>query len=223
MPSKNASQQGRPQTAKNGTGGVVLYQPPEGRGSLEVRLERETVWLTQRQMADLFGKNTDTIGLHIRNAFKEGELDEAATTEDSSVVHREGSRAVRRPVRFYNLDVIISVGYRVKSKHGTQFRIWATRVLREHLVRGLTINRQRLESNAKEIEAALELVRRNATSPQLTTDVGRGLVEVIARYMQVFLWLQRYDDGLLNDGRDIGPKRAEGGCTDARRNTARLI
>ena len=108
------------------TGEIVLYSAPDGMVELDVKLERETVWLSQKQMALLFDKDTDTVGLHIRNAYREGELEESATTEDSSVVQNEGGRAVRRSIRFYNLDVVISVGYRVKSKRGTQFRIWAT-------------------------------------------------------------------------------------------------
>ena len=111
------------------TGEIILYRSPDGKASLDVHLERETVWLNQRQMAELFDKDTDTIGLHIRNIYKEGELTRKGTTEESSVVQNEGGRQVRRKVGFYNLDVIISVGYRVKSKRGTQFRIWATNVL----------------------------------------------------------------------------------------------
>ena len=97
---------------------IIIYQSPEGTTSLDVHLDHETVWLTQKQMADLFGKDSDTIGLHIRNAYKEGELQPDATTEESSVVQNEGTRQVRRTIRFYNLDVIISVGYRVKSQQG---------------------------------------------------------------------------------------------------------
>ena len=123
---------------------VVLYNTEDGSVQLEVQLDRETVWLNQRQMSELFDKNTDTIGLHIRNIYKEGELSREGTTEESSVVQNEGGRQVRRKVNFYNLDVIISVGYRVKSKRGTQFRQWATRLLREHLVRGFTLNEKRL-------------------------------------------------------------------------------
>src|SRR5690606_28899487 len=99
-----------------------------------------------------------------------------------------------KPVRFYNLDVIVSVGYRVKSQQGTRFRQWATRVLREHLTRGYTLDRQRFEQNASELEAALTLVRKAAQGEALTSDQGRGLVDVIARYTQTFLWLQRYDE-----------------------------
>jgi len=120
------------------TNDIIIYQSPDGTTSLDVRLDHETVWLTQKQMADLFDKDSDTIGLHIRNAYKEGELQPDGTTEDSSVVQNEGTRKVRRKIRFYNLDVIISVGYRVKSRQGTQFRQWATRVLRDHIVKGYT-------------------------------------------------------------------------------------
>lgn len=98
-----------------------------------------------------------------------------------------------------NLDVIISVGYRVKSQQGTRFRQWATRTLREHLTRGWTLNRRRFEANARELEAAMALVRKTAQSPELTTDSGRGLVDIVARYAQTFLLLQRYDEGLLTD------------------------
>jgi len=125
-------------------GEILLYQAPDGTVGLDVRLERETIWMSQKQMALLFDKDTDTIGLHIRNAYKEGELKESATTEDSSIVQNEGGRTVRRPIRFYNLDVVISVGYRVKSLRGTQIRIWATRVLRDHLLKGYSVNEKRL-------------------------------------------------------------------------------
>jgi hypothetical protein len=105
---------------------LVLYRSKDGAVQLDVQLEKETIWLTQKQMGLLFGKDSDTIGLHIRNIYKEGELEESATAEDSSVVQQEGRRKVARKVRFYNLDAIISVGYRVNSKRGTDFRIWAT-------------------------------------------------------------------------------------------------
>ncbi len=100
------------------TNDIIIYQSPDGTTSLDVRLDHETVWLTQKQMAELFDKDSDTIGLHISNVYKEGELQPDGTTEDSSVVQNEGTRKVRRKIRFYNLDVIISVGYRVKSRQG---------------------------------------------------------------------------------------------------------
>jgi len=176
---------------------VVIFQ--EAGQPVEVRLDagRETVWLSQRQMADVFDTSTDNIGLHLKNIFADGELSEAATAEDSSVVRQEGGRRVTRKVKHYNLDAIISVGYRVSSRRAVQFRQWATRILREHLTQGYTLNRQRLEANARELEAALRLVRKAAQSPELLTDTGRGLVDIVTRYAQTFLLLQRYDDGLL--------------------------
>ena len=166
---------------------------------VEVRLDagRDTVWLSQRQMAEVFETSTDNISLHLKNIFLEGELHEVATTEDSSVVREEGGRKVRRKVKHYNLDAIISVGYRVNSGRAVLFRQWATRTLRDHLTRGYTLSRQRFETNARELEAALQLVKNAAQSPELLADTGRGLVDIVTRYAQTFLLLQRYDEGLL--------------------------
>ena len=111
-----------------------------------------------------------------------------------------------KPVKFYSLDVIISIGYRVKSQQGTHFRQWATRILREHLTQGYTLNQQRFEENARELESALKLVQKVALSPDLSNDQGRGLIDVVTRYAQTFLLLQRYDEGLLSD-----PKVNSGG------------
>ena len=179
----------------NEAGQLVIFEAENG--PVQVRLEGETVWLTQAQMAELFGTSSDNISLHLKNIYKERELQEAATTEDFSVVRQEGARQVRRRLKHYNLDAIISVGYRVSSAKATRFRQWATTVLREHLTRGFTLNRQRFERNAAELEAALQLVRKTAVCEALTAEQGRGLVDVIARYTQTFLWLQRYDEGLL--------------------------
>jgi len=188
------------------TSEIIIYQE-EGQ-AVEVRLDsqRETIWLSQAQMAELFDKDADTIGLHLKNIYKDKELEAAATTEKSSVVRQEGSRQVKRNISFYNLDAIISVGYRVNSKRAVLFRQWATRVLREHLTQGWTLSRQRFESNAQELEAALELVRKTAQSPELQLESGRGLVDIVTRYAQTFLLLQRYDEGLLSE-----PKAQAGG------------
>jgi hypothetical protein len=110
------------------------------------RLSGNTVWLSQKQMGDLFDKNVRTVSEHIGNVFKEGELDESSVIRNFQITAADGKSY---DTQFYNLDVIISVGYRVKSKRGTQFRIWATQTLKEHLTRGYTLNRQRLEENAK--------------------------------------------------------------------------
>jgi len=180
---------------------VVIYQSADGQASLDVRLEQETVWLSQKQMAELLDKDTDTIGLHIRNIYKEGELEPDATTEESSVVQNEGNRKVRRKLKFYNLDVIISVGYRVKSQRGTQFRQWATRVLREHLVQGYTINQQRLEEQSQklaEMQQAVELLSRTLEQQQLVNDLGKDVLKVIADYAYALDLLDRYDHGTLS-------------------------
>ena len=128
---------------------ILLYQTEDGLTKIEVALENETVWLTQRQMAELFQKDSDTIGLHIRNIYKEVELNELTTTEKNSVVQQEGRRTVKREITFYNLDVIISVGYRVKSHRGTQFRIWATQRLKEFIIKGFVLDDERLKSGGK--------------------------------------------------------------------------
>ena len=172
-------------------------------GEVVVTIGQETVWLTQAQMGDLFAKNKRTISEHIRNLFREEELDEAAVVRNFRTTASDGKSY---DVQHYNLDVIISVGYRVKSPQGVRFRQWATRLLKEHLLKGYTLNQQRFEQNARELEAALALVRKAARGEGLDLASGRGLVEIISRYTQTFLWLQRYDEGLLTE-----PAGTEGG------------
>jgi hypothetical protein len=132
---------------------IILYKPNEAAEHIEVRLEDETVWLTQVQMASLFGQTKQNISLHINNCFKEGELGKIATVKESLTVQTEGQRSVNRKLEYYNLDVIISVGYRVKSKQGTQFRIWATNVLRDYLLKGYALNQRmdRIENNFEQL------------------------------------------------------------------------
>jgi prophage maintenance system killer protein len=170
-------------------GEVVLYQAPDGTVSLDVRLERESLWLSQRQMSQLFDKDTDTIGLHLRNIYDEGELEESSTTEDSSVVQAEGKRQVRRQVRLYNLDAVISVGYRVNSRRGTQFRIWATGVLRDHLVKGYSVNAKRL----RDLNRAVRLIADTARRRDLSGDEAKALLAVVGDYNQALGLLDDYD------------------------------
>lgn len=178
---------------------IEIYQTADGQSQVELRLEQDTFWLSQAQMASLFAKDSDSIGLHLKHIFSEGELDEQATTEEYSVVRQEGKRQVKRKIKHYSLDAIISVGYRVNSNKGTQFRIWATQRLREYLIQGYTLNQQRFEQNASALQQALKLIEKTAKSPDLTIDAGRGLTEIVSRYTQTFLWLQRYDEGLLDE------------------------
>ena len=125
---------------------LILYQTEDGRTRLQVRLEGETVWLSLNQMADLFQRDKSVISRHIKNVFEEGELSAEATVAKSATVQTEGGKQVTREIEFYNLEVIISVGYRVKSQRGTQFRIWATQRLREYLVKGFTMDDERLKN-----------------------------------------------------------------------------
>ncbi len=134
-----------PPAARTGSE-IVLYQTEDGRTRLEVRLENETVWLTQKLMSELFQKDVRTINEHIQNIFTEGELQRGPTIRKFRIVQSEGARSVERDVEFYNLDVIISVGYRVKSQRGTQFRIWATQRLREYLIKGFVLDDERLKN-----------------------------------------------------------------------------
>ena len=200
---------------------LMVYQTDSG--ALEVRFDgtHDTVWLSQAQMAELFESSTDNISLHLKNIYLEQELSEQATTEDYSVVRQEGTRQVKRNLKHYNLDAIISVGYRVSSKRAVLFRQWATRILREHLTQGFTVNQARLAQNVKTFEAALALVQKAAASPELSSDMGRGLVDVLARYAQTFLLLQQYDEGLLDE-----PAAQSGGVLasidDVRASLARL-
>jgi len=131
---------------------IEIYQTSDNQTIVEVRFDNDTVWLSQKMMAELFDKDSDTIGLHLKNIYAEKELDEKATTEFFSVVQTEGKRKVKRNIRFFNLDAIISVGYRVNSKRGTQFRQWATQRLKDYLVQGYAINEKLLAEKQIQVE-----------------------------------------------------------------------
>ena len=162
---------------------IALYATPDGSIKLDVRMDAETVWLTQRQMAELFDTSTDNVGLHLKHIYESEELAEAATTEDYSVVQQEGKRRVRRAIKHYNLDTIIGAGYRVNSKRGMQFRIWATQRLRDHLVKGFTVNKPRLEQRGlAEIENTVELLGRTLNAHGLISADGQALLDLIQHY-----------------------------------------
>jgi prophage maintenance system killer protein len=176
---------------------IVIYQSENGTASLEVRLDHETVWLTQDQMAELFGRERSVITKHLRNVFKEGELEENSVRAKYAHTAIDGKEY---QTQFYNLDAIISVGYRVNSKQGTRFRQWATQVLRDHIVKGYTVNEQRLrEESAKlrEMRRTMELLARTLTAQELVTDTGRDVLRVINDYAYALATLDRYDHGTL--------------------------
>lgn len=186
-------------TTPNG-GEIIIYQ---GRGKaprLEVRLENESVWLTQKQMADLFGKNRKTITEHIQNVFKEHELEVDSVCRKFQHTAPDGKKY---DVNFYNLDIIISVGYRVKSLRGTQFRIWATRVLRDHILKGYTINRDRLLEQSKrleELQQAIAFIKGKVHHPEVAGQTEE-LLSVIHDYAHSLTLLYQYDQGALEVSR----------------------
>ena len=188
-------------------GDVVVYESPGGEVRVDVRFEDESVWLTQRQMAEVFQTSTDNVSLHLKNIFATGELKEAATTEDFSVVRSEGLRQVRRKITHYNLDAIISLGYRVNSKRAVRFRQWATRTLREHLVRGYTLNERRLaERGLDEAKQTLDLLAQTLENQALVDETGRAVLHIITAYADTWRLLLEYDEDRL--GTPAGAKPA---------------
>lgn len=178
-----------------GGGEVVLYKAPDGEVRLDMRLEKDTVWLTQAQMAELYGRERSVITRHVGSVFREGEL--KAKSVRAKFAHTAEDGKIYQ-VEHYNLDVVISVGYRVKSKRGTQFRIWATRTLKDHLLRGYTLNEKRLrEKGLGEIERAVGLLARTLTQHALVTDEGRAVLEVVQQYTRTWKWLLEYDEKRL--------------------------
>lgn len=172
---------------------IVIYELPDGVISTEVRLEGDTVWLRQDQIALLFGRERSVITKHLRNVFAENELSEESNVQNLHIANSD------KPVRFYSLDVIISVGYRVKSPEGTRFRIWANHVLKDHLVKGYTLNQQRLadqQENIRQLERTLSLFQQNLIE-QASLPEARGLVNVIAGYARTFVLLNQFDSERL--------------------------
>ena len=179
-------------------GEVIIYRSADGQEQLEVHLGKETVWLTLNQMSELFERDKSVISRHLRTIFSSGELDKEATVAKNATAQTEGGRTVRRIIEWYNLDAIISVGYRVNSKRGTQFRIWATNVLKQHLIQGYTTNERRLaEKGLSEMEQTLALLSRTLQQHELVTDEGKAVLEVVGRYARSWSLLLQYDEDRL--------------------------
>lgn len=176
-------------------GELIVYESKDGKANIEVRLQDETVWLSRRQMAELFDRDYKTVSKHINNVFKDGEL------RKNSVVAKfatTGSDAKTYQVEYYNLDVIISVGYRVKSKRGTQFRIWATSVLNDHLIKGFTLNRKRLaEKGVGEARQMLALLGNTLQDHNLVNDEGLAVLRIVNQYARTWRFLWQYDEDSL--------------------------
>ena len=173
---------------------IIIYQTEDGQTQVDVRLENESVWLTQAQMAELFEKTPQNITMHIGNAYKEGELEKESTCKEYLQVQQEGKRKVSRMVKYYDLDVIISVGYRVKSKRGTAFRIWARKVLREYLVKGYAVNERMRKEQIGELRQLVGMLGRTIQSqPLLSNDETNALFEVVTDYTYALDTLDNYD------------------------------
>ena len=164
---------------------IIIYKSKDNKTQIDVKFENDTVWLTLQQMAELFGQTKQNISLHINNCFKEKELYKKATVKESLTVQKEGNRSVKRNLEFYNLDVIISVGYRVKSIRGTQFRQWASQRLKDFLIDGIAMNEKRLEQKNKEIQILHDGIR-----------ILSRVIEEKAGISEDFLLLHQFSIGL---------------------------
>lgn len=181
---------------------VEIYKIAQGEVVFDIDATEETIWATQAQMAQLFDVDRTVIGRHLRNIYKEGELDEKRTSAKNARVEKEGKRVVTRQVMTYNLDAIISVGYRVNSRKATDFRIWATKVLKNYVVNGAAVNERRLKELPAEklsnLETTLGVVKRLMLGNELTADEANGVLEVISRYADSFKTLEEYDSGHIS-------------------------
>ncbi|MDO8414534.1 MAG: virulence protein RhuM/Fic/DOC family protein [Gallionellaceae bacterium] len=172
------------------TGQIAIYQTADGQVQLEVALEQDTVWLSQAQMVELFERDQSVVSRHIRNSLSEGEIAEKSNMQKMHIANSD------RLVVFYDLDVVISVGYRIKSDRGVQFRRWATNVLRQHLVQGYTLNQQRLEAQQEkmdELRQAIALSARLIHNKNLSPDESRGILAILEKYSHALTVLDDYD------------------------------
>lgn len=177
---------------------IVIYQQSKSK-KIEVSLKKETIWLSLNQIAELFEKNKSVISKHIRNIYATEELERESTVANFATVQVEGNRKIRRRITYYNLDVIISVGYRVNSKKATQFRKWATNVLKTYLSRGYAINENRItRERLEEIEDTIKFIKNTIHTPSLTTGEVKGILEIIENYVKTWKWIKEYDSGKIS-------------------------
>ena len=176
----------------------------DGEIEVNAKVQGETLWVTQKQMCELFGRDKSVISRHINNVFKSGELDKDATVAKNATVQKEGKREVLREVEYYNLDVIISVGYKVNSKKATKFRQWATKVLKEYILKGYALNQKRLKKNFSEFQKEIELLQKTIKSQNLGEVEAKGFLDIVTKYAKSWVLLNRYDENRLDipKGRD---------------------
>lgn len=180
---------------------IILYKSADNQTEIEVQFEKETVWLSLNQLAQLFGRDKSVISRHLKNIYNSQELDFEATVAKNATVQNEANREVKRTIEYYNLDAIISVGYRVNSKQGTQFRQWATQRLKEYLVKGYALNEKRLKEldyKYTEIQKALQLATKAAHIENLTSSEAKGILKVLEQYAYALETLDKYDHQKLS-------------------------
>ena len=178
------------------TSPIEIFATEDGTTEIQVRLQQDTVWLSQKQMGELFDRDYKTISKHINNVFKEGEIERKATVANFATVQNEGGREVERNIEHYNLDVIISVGYRVKSRRGTQFRIWATNVLRQYLVEGYALDQKRLQEQQAQVDKLQQAIRMISELPErtdLSSKEAASILKVLQEYSYALDILDQYD------------------------------
>lgn len=177
---------------------IVIYEDINGHISLDVSLTDDTVWLSQKQMSLLFDVNVPAINKHIKNIIKDGELD-SSTISKMETVQKEGKREIKREIEFYSLDMIISLGYRVNSKRATNFRVWATKTLKDYLINGYAVNQKRLQQKGlEEFNNTLALLKDTISQGELELSETRGLLDVILKYSRTWTFLQGYDEDSLS-------------------------
>lgn len=197
---------------------IEIYQSDDGQIQLDVRIEEETVWLTLNQISYLFARDKSVISRHIRNVYKEKELIKDSTVAKYATVQTEGGRQIQREIEFYNLDVIISVGYRVKSKRGTQFRIWANRILKEFLQKGFALNEKILklkDEKFRSLQDSIALIERLGKSEFLSEDETHSLLDVITKYVKALDLLDAYDHQYVSEVKSISEDKYQLNFDDA--------
>ena len=191
-------------------GEIIIYTSEDGSISLDTKLENDTIWLTQKQMAELFGVKTPAINKHLNNIYNEGELDKNATVSILEIVQKEGNRDILRKIAFYNLDAVISVGYRVNSSRATQFRIWATNTLREYLTKGYVINERMLKDQQNKIQtlqSTLNLLKRSLQNQISTVDEAQDVANILDNFAKGLDLLDNFDHKTL-DTKGVTQKEA---------------
>ena len=185
----------------NSENSIEIYQTKDGSPQIEIKFDNETLWMNQKQIAEVFGTKIPAINKHINNILNEGELKPEATISILEIVQKEGKREVTRKVDFYNLDMIISVGYRVNSSKATQFRIWATERLKNYLVKGFAVNEKRVkeyQENLVELQKTIKLIQNSVDLKSLSIHESKGFLSIITNYTHSFILLNQFDSDSLN-------------------------